>query len=175
MSQISMSQTNQPTIALRAIDASFREIKARYDERHPGQDLLCKQGFYKNCSVLKLQKPSWTNDPMGQVRNRSGIFFSIWINGESAKESRANYNIHALKLRELKSYRIASKDFAEEFRKNFVKKSWPNVSVDYDPLTLMEGWEEVALNKLEEDIPPMLERFRQVSPLLDHLLDKRSR
>ena len=97
------------------------------------------------------------------------------MNAESAQESRALYNIHALKLRELKSYRIASRDFAKEFRNNFVKKSWPNVSVDYGPLTLMEGWEEVALDELEADILRMLERFHQVSPLLDHLLDKRSR
>lgn len=175
MSKISMSQTNRPTIALRAIDASFRGIKRRYDERHPDQELICKQGFYTNCSVLKLQKPSWTNDPMDQVRNSSGIFFSIWISEESAKKSRANYNIHALKMRKLKGYSITSKDFAQEFRKNFVKKSWPNVSVDYGPLTLMEGWEEVALNKLGDGILPMLERFHQVSPVLDRLLAKRSR
>jgi hypothetical protein len=162
-------------IALRTIDTSFREVKRRYDERHRGHGLVCKQGFYTNCTVLKLQKPFWTSDSMAQVRNRSGIFFSIWINPESAKESRANYNIHALKLRELKGYRITSKDFAEEFRQNFVKKSWPNVSVDFGPLTLMEGWEEFAPGKLEEDILRMLERFHQVSPLIDHLLEKRSR
>jgi len=162
-------------ISLRSVDASFREIKRRYDERHGGQELVCKQGFYTNCAVLKLQKPSWTNDPMNQVRNRSGIFFSVWISEESAKTSRANYNIHALKLRKMKGYSITSRDFAEEFRKIFVKKSWPNVSVDYGPLTLMEGWEEVALNKLEDDILPMLERFHQVSPVLDRMLAKRSR
>lgn len=164
-------------IALRAIDTSFREIKRRYDERHHGQGhgLVCKQGFYTNCTVLKLQKPFWTNDSMAQVRNRSGIFFSIWINAESARKSRASYNIHALKLLEMKSYRITSKDFALEFRKKFVKTPWPNVSVDYGPLTLMEGWETVSLNQLEETVLPMLERFHQVSPLLDHLLEKRSR
>jgi hypothetical protein len=54
--------------------AVFAKIKARFDERnHDG--LICKQGFYKACSVLKLQKASWTNDPMDRVQNTSGIFF----------------------------------------------------------------------------------------------------
>lgn len=165
-------------IDLQEIGASFRKIKQRYDAHFLGNSgLVCKQGFYKKCSVLKLQKPSWTNDGMEQIQNTSGIFFSIWINEESAQKSRVNYNIHALKLRKLKNYSITSKDFAEEFRKKFaaVKKSWPNVSTNYGPLTLMEGWAEVDLQKLEESILPMLECFHQVSPIIDRLLEKRSR
>ena len=58
----------------------FAEIKSGYDlrgsARQPTLDgLVCKQGFYKGCAVLKLQKASWTNDPMHQVKNKTGIFF----------------------------------------------------------------------------------------------------
>ena len=161
--------------ALQAIDVAFRKIKQQYDQRYSDSGLVCKQGFYTNCSVLKLQKLSWTNDPMNQAQNSSGIFFSIWISEEFAAKSRAQYNIHALKLRKLKGHSITSKDFAEKFRKNFVKKSWPNVNVDYGPLTLMEGWIEVDLNNLEESILPMLEQFHQVSPTIDRLLKERTK
>ncbi len=168
-----MSPTVRLTKSMQAIDAALRKIKQQYDESYSDSDLVCKQGFYLNSSVLKLQKPSWTNDPMDQPQNSSGIFFSIWMYEQSIAKSRAQYNIHALKLRKLKGYSITSKDFAEEFRKNFVKKSWPNVSVDYGPLTLMEGWTEVDLNNLEERILPMLKRFHQVSPIIDRLLKER--
>jgi hypothetical protein len=154
--------------------AVFAKIKARFDARN-GDGLICKQGFYKGCSVLKLQKASWTNDPMDRVQNRSGIFFSIWIDAKAAGESRANYNIHALKLRQLKGYSITSRDFAEDFRKGFasMRKAWPNVSMDYGPLTLMQGWIETGPDGFEEDILGLLERFKHVSPLIDRLLKLR--
>lgn len=156
--------------------AVFARIKARFDERD-SDGLVCKQGFYKACCVLKLQKASWTNDPMDQVQNTSGIFFSIWVNNESVRRNRANYNIHALKLRHLEGYSIASRDFAEEFRKGFAstRKSWPNVSVNYGPLTLMQGWIEVEANRLEESVAALMQRFSQLSPLIDRLLESRRR
>ncbi|HEY1461837.1 MAG TPA: hypothetical protein VGF44_00300 [Terriglobales bacterium] len=166
------------TDTLQMIDAAFRLIKKHYDERYASRDeLICKQGFYKNCSVLKLQKASWTNDSMDKIQNTSGIFFSIWVTEKSASESKANYNIHALKLRELKGYSITSRNFADEFRKNFtpMKKAWPNLSMDYGPLTLVEGWFEVDLNRLEENILPLMERFKRISMLIDRLLAKRAR
>jgi hypothetical protein len=97
-------------------DAVFAKIKARFDEQSRN-GLICKQGPYKACSVLKLQKPSWTNDPMDRVENTSGIFFSIWTNDRSMMKNRANYNIHALKLRDLKGYSIKSRDFRLRFQK----------------------------------------------------------
>ena len=67
----------------------FAEIKSRFDSRFDerpsvANGLICKQGFYTNSLVLKLQKASWTNDSMNEIRNRSGIFFSIWITEKSA-------------------------------------------------------------------------------------------
>lgn len=156
--------------------AVFAKIKSDFDGRNSA-GLVCKQGFYKACAVLKLQKASWTNDPMDRVQNESGIFFSIWIDEDAARRSLAKYNIHALKLRQLKGYSIASREFANDFRNGFApaRNTWPNVSVDYGPLTLMEGWIGVDSNKFEKDILVLMERFIHLSPLIDRLLESRRR
>ena len=154
----------------------FAKIKARFDKRkHDG--LVCKVGFYKACSVLKLQKASWTNDPMDCVQNTSGVFFGIWINKESARKNRAIYNIHALKLRQLEGYSVTSRDFANEFRKGFAstRNTWPNVSVNYGPVTLMQGWIEVDSNSFEEGVLFLMDHFNELSPLIDRLLESRRR
>jgi hypothetical protein len=159
---------------MQRLSAVFADIKARFDERnHEG--LVCKQGFYKACSVLKLQKASWTNDPMDRVQNKSGIFFSIWTNEASARKNRANYNVHALKLRQLEGYAITSREFANDFRKRFasMRNTWPNVSMDYGPMTLMQGWIEAESGSLEKEILVLMERFKHLSPLLDRLLRSR--
>jgi len=168
----------EPAKAMKQFRAAFPKIKARFDERQSGVDgLICKQGFYKDCAVLKLQKASWTNDRMDDVRNKSGIFFSIWIDKKAASNHRANYNIHALKLRQLKKYSITSRDFASDFRNRFasMRNAWPNASVDYGPLTLMQGWIEVNLNSLEKDLLVLMERFKDIAPVIDRLLESRRR
>jgi hypothetical protein len=156
--------------------AVFAKSKARFEERNSG-GLACKHGFYKGCSVLKLQKASWTNDRMDHVQNKTGIFFSIWIDEKAARKGRANYNIHALKLRQLKDYSITSRDFANDFRDGFatMRDSWPNVRVDYGPLTLMQGWIEIDPKSFEDGILVLLERFKHVSSLIDRLLELRRR
>jgi hypothetical protein len=157
-------------------DEVFARVAAKFVMR--GRDgLVCKQGSYKACSVLKLQKRSWTNDPMNRVENTSGIFFSIWTNEASIGKNRAHYNVHALKLRELEGYSITSRSFAEDFRNGFagMRSDWPNVSVDYGPLTLMEGWIEIDSVYFEEDILGLMERFQTLSPLIDRLLESRQR
>ena len=167
----------KPTV-LQQFEPIFAEIKSRFDERPSVADgLICKQGFYTNSLVLKLQKASWTNDPMNQVRNQSGIFFSIWITEKSAAKNQANYNIHALKLRHLKGYSITSRDFAEDFRNRFasLRKTWPNVNVDYGPLTLMQGWIDIHPQSIEKSILHLMKNFEQLSPLIDHLLQSRRR
>lgn len=153
------------------LDSIFANVKARF-EAQDRDGLVCKHGFYKASWVLKLQKPSWTNDPMDRVENTSGIFFSIWMKEASTRQDRANYNIHALKLRELKGYSIASRKFAIDFRSGFasMRVAWPNVSVDYGPLTLMEGWIEATADHLEENTMNLMENFQRLSPLIDSLL-----
>jgi len=154
--------------------AVFAKIKARFDARN-NDGLVCKQGFYEACSVVKLQRASWTNDRMDRVQNKTGIFFSVWIDEDAASKSRANYNVHALKLRQLEGYSITSRDFANDFRDGFasMRHAWPNVSVDYGPLTLMQGWIEIGPKGFEEDILVLLERFKPVSRLIDRLLESR--
>jgi hypothetical protein len=156
-----------------AVDQEYRDSPVGFSVNSNG--LICKQGFYNDCSVLKLQKASWTNDGMDRAQNKTGIFFSIWINEKAASKSRANYNIHALKLRQLEGYSITSRDFANDFRSSFasMRDAWPNVSVDYGPLTLMEGWIEVDPNSFEKDVLVLMERFKPVSRLIDRLLESR--
>jgi hypothetical protein len=154
--------------------AAFRKIKSRFVERN-NDGLICKQGFYSDCCVLKLQKPFWTNDGMDRIQNKTGIFFSIWINRKSVRKSRVNYNIHALKLRQLGAYSITSRAFASDFRNGFasMRSAWPNVSVDHGPLTLMEGWIEMSSKDFEKDTIVLLEQFKPVSRLIDRLLESR--
>jgi ankyrin repeat protein len=160
----------EATVSAQQFRTMFPAIKSRFDERPSVPGLICKQGFYKNCCVLKLQKASWTNDRMDRVQNETGIFFSIWTTEKDL--SRVNYNIHALKLRRLKSYSISSCDFADDFRDRFasVHDAWPNVSVKHGPLTLMQGWIEVTPDNTEKEVAILMERFEQVSPMIDRLL-----
>ena len=162
--------------------AAFAKIKTRFDAQSNAQNdarnssvLICKQGFYNRCSVLKLQKPSWTNDRMDRVQNKTGIFFSVWIDERAASKHRANYNIHALKLRRLKGHSITSLDFAHDFREAFasMRDNWPNVSVDFGPLTLMQGYIELVPKNFEQDILALLQHFKPVSRLIDRLLNSR--
>ena len=161
---------------LQELNRVFAKIKARFGDRNQ-YGLICKQGCYTGCCVLKLQKALWTNDPMDQVQNRSGIFFSVWSNEDSLRQRRVIYDIHALKLRQLEGYAITSRDFARDFRKSFesLRRDWPNVSVDYGPLTLMKGWIGSESNSLQEDVLIMMERFARLSPLIDGLLESRRR
>ena len=154
--------------------ALFEKVKARFDQQ-PQHGLVCRSGYYKNSSVLKLQRAAWTNDSMDGMQNTSGIFFSVWINEASIKKNRANYNIHALKLRHLNGYAITSRNFANDFRTAFatVSETWPNVGVDYGPLTLMEGWIAINPDSLENDILALMNQFDKLSPLIDRLLDSR--
>jgi len=93
---------------------------------------------------LKLYKREWTNDLNSPMTAEARIFFSIWINDKTIRANKISYNIHAFKLRNLKGYSIVSKEFADSFRKQFktVQDNWENVSIDFGPLTLMEGWTE---------------------------------
>ena len=154
----------------------FAKIKDRFDEQNP-YGLVCKQGFYKDCCVLKLQRASWTNDPMDQVQNETGIFFSVWANAELLWTNRIIYDIHALKLRQLKGYAITSREFATDFRERFecTRGDWPNVRVDYGPVTLMKGWIGSELDLPGNDILVLMERFGRLSPLIDSLLESRRR
>jgi hypothetical protein len=112
---------------------------------------------------------------MDRVENTSGIFFSIWMNNRSMMKNRANYNIHALKLRDLKGYSIKSRDFAFDFRNAFasMRGAWPNVRVEGGPQTLMEGWIKTDSVQVEKEMLDLMDGFESLSPLIDRLLESR--
>jgi hypothetical protein len=151
---------------------TFKRAKAdfdRYDQSYRG--LVCKVGLMSGCPVLKLQNRAWTNDSGDEMRNRSGIFFSIWQDDESIANNRFLYNIHALKLRLLKGYSIASRDFAAEFRIKFEvhRQNWPNI------LTLIQGWHQFDPLTADKDVYFLIDRFVEICPIIDELLHQRRR
>jgi len=130
--------------------------------------------YGKDCVVLKLYKLSWANPSQDPLSSASRIFFSIWVSPSSLKEQKLLYNIHALKLRDLKNYSIQSKKFAEIFRNSFkaFESKWDNVRVDFGPLTLMEGWKEIEPENLVNDIIGLSHKFLEIEPIVEATLER---
>jgi hypothetical protein len=49
--------------------------------------------------------------------------------------------------------------------------SWPNVRVNYGPLTLMQGWVAIDGNRFEDDVVLLIDRFEHMSAVIDRLLE----
>jgi len=130
--------------------------------------------YGKDCVVLKLYKRSWTNQFQDPLTSESRIFFSVWVSDSSIKEQKLLYNIHALKLRQLKGYFIQSRKFADIFRDSFkaFENKWKNVSVDFGPLTLMEGWLKIDVENFQDDILELANNFLEIEHLVDNTLAK---
>lgn len=127
-------------------------------------------GMYgENSVVLKLYKRAWTNQWQDPLTSESRIFFSVWVSDVSMEQQKILYNIHALKLRKLKGYSIQSRKFADLFRDRFkaFEHQWKNVSVDFGPLTLMEGWIKIDPENFQDEILELANHFL----LIDHLID----
>ncbi|MCW3083495.1 MAG: hypothetical protein JWP12_861 [Bacteroidetes bacterium] len=160
------------------MDASFY-----LDKFQKAADQLDKKKFHTNqieiavgvvldSVFLKLYKKSWASPLQDPLTAESRIFFSVWINDSTIAEQKIFYNIHAFKLRQLKGYSIQSRKFAELFRadfKNFEHK-WKNVSVDFGPLTLMEGWLKIDLENFQDDILKLANGFLEIEHLVDNTL-----
>ncbi len=129
-------------------------------------------GLYGDSIFLKLYKKSWASPSHDLLTAKSRIFFSIWINDPDIAEQKLFYNIHALKLRHLTGYSIASRKFAESFRASFTafEKQWPNVSLNYGPLTLMQGWIKSDPDNIQNGIIALSNNFLEVEPLIDQTL-----
>lgn len=129
-------------------------------------------GEVLDCVYLKLYKKAWTHPKSHPLTAHSRIFFSVWINDKSLQENILHYNIHALKLRQLEGYRIESKKFAAEFRRRFkpYQKEWNNVSTDFGPLTLMEGWMPIDPSHFQHVVAGLGNRFIELAPLIDEVL-----
>jgi hypothetical protein len=144
-------------------------------EKFSNQQLELKVGFWMNSVVLKIQKDTWRNKTAEPFK--SSIFFSIWISDALIKQNKLAYNIHTLKLRELSGYTIKSREFAEAFRQRFkaFENSWPNVGVNFGPLTLMEGWVSIDNDNIENDIADLANQFLAIAYIIDDLLAERKK
>ncbi|MBB6108100.1 hypothetical protein SAMN05421821_12816 [Mucilaginibacter lappiensis] len=134
-------------------------------------------GWWYNSWVLKLQKKGWSFPALHENPIHSGIFFSIWLTEKDLEKSMFNYNIHALKLRELEGYTIKSREFADDFRSAFAtdQPSWKNVSVNYGPLTLMQGYIPLVQDSFEKDVDHLVKKFIPLCPIIDKLLEARKK
>jgi hypothetical protein len=156
---------------------SFAQAKSAYEKRATRQrEIICRAGPHMNCAVLKMQKAAWTNDDLRKMGNQSGIFFSIWAGDNAARKGRADYNIHAMSVRELKRYRLTGNQFCDDFRDAFAKTraSWPNVETDFGCQTLMQGWFDIDPKRFASDVLQLMNRFDdKVAPIIDKLLEQR--
>lgn len=125
-----------------------------------------------NCVCLKIYKKVWCSPNEDSLLAKSRIFFSVWISEESDREQKLLYNIHAFKLRYLPGYAIESRKFADLFRRDFkaFEQQWPNVSVKYGPLTLMEGWTGFDHKSIAQEIIALANNFLTIAPLIDDTL-----
>lgn len=139
------------------------------------KNLEIEVGVWLESVVLRLQKKAWVNNPDEKPHSDASIFFSIWLNDESVRKNRIFYNIHALKLRQLRGYKITSREFAAAFRAGFVhfEHLWPNVSTSFGPLTLMQGWKEFDPGNVRRDVFDIAARFLEIDSIIDELLYNR--
>ena len=155
---------------------AFRQIATALKNDLRSEDLLAAAVTYGESFVLKIYKSSWSNiftNPLTDpLTAETRIFFSIWVNEQAGIEQKLFYNIHALKLRHLRGYKIESRKFAAQFREYFklVKYEWPNVSVDFGPLTLMEGWVIPDPEGFQQQVTDLAKKFIKIAPLIDQTL-----
>lgn len=136
------------------------------------KDLEIQTGIWLNSAVLRLQKRHWANNPDEKPHTGSAIFMGIWLDEKAIANKKLYYNIHALRLRQLNGYKLQSRVFATIFRESFkeFEENWPNVSVDFAPQTLMEGWKESSFETLEKDVSELVIHFLEIEHLIDQAL-----
>jgi len=145
-------------------------------EKEQSKELMQKHSLFikayidreHDAVVLKLFKDNWVTG------DQYGIFFSIWIDEKELIKNRVAYNIHAIKISLLKQYSLKARIFAESFRKsvrNKVKK-WPNISFDYGPHTLIQGYISSDLGALKAKSLILIENFICIHTVIDGLLSK---
>ncbi|QKJ29048.1 hypothetical protein HQ865_04535 [Mucilaginibacter mali] len=141
------------------------------------QTLELKVGVWLNSVVLKIQGKAWVNQSPETKPFSESVFFSVWVNDDTIASGKVFYNIHALKMRELKGYRIQSREFADAFRREFktYEEMWPNVSTAFGPLTLMEGHLPLNDATLPNEIVVLTEKFLPLAKITDKLLAERKK
>lgn len=101
------------------------------------------------------------------------IFCAIWVSGDLISNNQFAYNIHSKKLRALPGYKLTSVKFAEAFRQSVASTviDWPNVDMDFGPLTLLEGRGDCSLSTFGEHVSERVRGFVEVSGEIDRLLE----
>jgi hypothetical protein len=129
-------------------------------------------GLYIDSVFLKLYKKSWATPGQDPLIAETRIFFSVWTGDSPIQEQKLFYNIHAFKLRKLKGYSIESRKFADDFRRQFkeLDHKWPNVSSNFGPLTLMEGWIKTDSEELGNEIVCLSNNFFEIEPFIENTL-----
>ena len=127
------------------------------------------QGGTRESAVLKIYKQSWASPNQDPLTAETRIFFSVWINHSETQKKKLFYNIHALKLRQLKGHTIESRKFAAIFRSGFKKceHEWQNVSLNFGPLTLMQGWVPLEKENVQDEIIKLTCNFLEIEHLID--------
>jgi len=151
----------------------FQQAADKLDKRILNQkQLQVDTGVWLDSVVLRIHKQHWANNPDAKPQTGSAIFFSIWIGIADIKEHKLFYNIHALKLRKLNGYSLTSRKFADDFREQFKSNehNWPNVSMNFGPQTLMQGWKIINLDSPVEDILTIANKFIEIDMLIENLL-----
>jgi hypothetical protein len=137
------------------------------------KNLLLSVGVVLDSVCLKLYKKEWSSNLEDPLNAKTRIFFSVWINDKTVKDKRLFYNIHALKLRELKGYSITSRNFAADFRIRFkdFEDHWENINLKLGPLTLMEGWKNLDNENIVNIIVNLAQNFLEIEPLIEQSLE----
>ena len=151
--------------------SQYQVVLERIRQNHANRllrtfQLHCEAGNCLDSAALKLQKRHWSDNGMGQ-----GIFFSVWLGNREVETNRFNYNIHALKLGSQKSCGVKPVAFARAFRSRFAFTGWPNISTDYGPQTLMQGWLPLHPRTFEQDVLGLIEHFASTHHTIDELLN----
>lgn len=137
--------------------------------------LLCKQLQYADdgCPPLYIAKPHWTNRFDEERESTIGIFCAIWVAPTLLKKRQFAYNIHSKTLHKLPGYKLKSRKYANDFRR-LVKSQvaqWPGISLDYGPLTLLEGKDTCDLDSFSEKVEERIFGFVDIHQHIDDLLE----
>lgn len=135
-------------------------------EKH---QLITRTGVWLDSAALKILKPHWSDGAGHET------FFSVWADARDLKKGRFNYNIHALKMRLLPGYSMSAGDFVFGFRERFAKAggNWPNMSMDYGPQTLFQGWMPFDVRTFRTDVISLVNGFVAIHRIIDEVLEER--
>jgi hypothetical protein len=151
----------------------FNVLKAeRGSEFQTPYGLVIKTGEGLGAAILKVMRPSWSTDKPDELLNTNGLFFSIWVDAACEEKAIVRYNLHAKKLRFIKGEAFAARDFARRVRADAKSElaTWPNCTIPTGPITLLEGHFTLDDKTLHDETSKMMDRFAQLTPLLDGVL-----